>query len=95
MYFIYCGVSIYNVTFVCDHIKHKARLGTTSGSTKQITREITSLGKTVFVCVVAADNAGIKGALSNIVQVYVEDPDPTTTEQPATTGLSNLFSQLF
>ena len=77
MYFIHCGDSLSTVSVVCDHFRHRARLGTRSGSVKQITLRIETLGRPVFVGVVAADDAGNKGEVSNIIEVYAADPNPT------------------
>ena len=49
-----------------------------------------NLDKTVFVGVVAVDEVGNKGDLSNIIEVYVKDPNPTTTEVTATTPESGM-----
>ena len=47
-----------------------------------------NLDKTVFVGVVAVDEVGNKGDLSNIIEVYVKDPNPTTaTATTSETGV--------
>ena len=86
MYFIHCGDSLTTVSVMCDHIRHRASQGTHSGSVKQITLRIETLGRTVFVGVVAADDAGNTGEVSNIIEVYAADPNPTTAVT-VTTGI--------
>ena len=91
MYFIFCGSSIDNVTFVCDDIKHRVRFAKSSKAVKQITLDIKTFDQTVYVGIVAMDKAGNKGELSNIIQVYAKDPNPTTTQQPSTTTAQGMI----
>ena len=74
-YFFYCGNSIENVTTLCDSVKIVER-----ARSKEIHFPIRNLGKTSFLGVVAVDKAGNNGDLSNVVEVYLKDPnEPTTT----------------